>query len=80
MKVTYDSSANAAYIYLKERPEAVEVTTLELSDEVNVDIAADGTVVGIELLDASAQMKAGGEGLMVLVNQVRDRTEMVPLP
>ena len=80
MKLTYDSRANAAYIYIRDDRPGVEVETLELSDEVNVDIASDGSVFGIELLNAKEQLKAGTEGALVLVNQVLDKTEKVPLP
>ena len=80
MKLTYDSRANAAYIYIRDDRPGVEVETLELSDEVNVDIAPDGSVFGIELPDAKEQLKAGTEGALVLVNQVLDKTEKVPLP
>lgn len=80
MKVTYDSSANAAYIYLAEGKPKGELETLELSSDVNVDICADGSVYGIELLDAEHQLKGGAEGALVLVNQVLKRTEKVPLP
>jgi uncharacterized protein YuzE len=80
MKLTYDPKANAAYIYLRERGPGDELETIELSDEVNVDIAPDGRVFGIELLNANAQLKTAGEGVLVLVNQVLDKTEKVPLP
>jgi uncharacterized protein YuzE len=36
----------------------VEVETLRLSDEVNVDLAPDGSVHGIELSNANAQLGA----------------------
>jgi len=32
------------------------VDTIRVSDEMNVDIAPDGTVYGIELLNANAQL------------------------
>lgn len=80
MKVTFDLKENVGYIYLREPQPDVRVETVTLSDEVNVDMAPDGTVYGIELLNANAQLKAGGDEVLVLVNQVLDRTERVPLP
>jgi uncharacterized protein YuzE len=51
-----------------------------LSDEVNVDLAADGTVYGIELLDANAQLGACDDGHFVLVDETAGRRVEVPLP
>lgn len=54
MKLTYDPKHNVAYIRLHEK--TGQVTTLKISDEINVDLAADGTVYGIELLNANEQL------------------------
>jgi uncharacterized protein YuzE len=54
MKLTYDPKYNVAYIHLRDKP--VEVETIHLSDELKVDIAPDGTVYGIELLNANEQL------------------------
>ena len=56
MKITYDSKYNIAYLSLKDKGEK-NVTTILLSDEVNVDIAPDGGIYGIELLNAKKQLK-----------------------
>jgi uncharacterized protein YuzE len=56
-----------------------QVQTLHLSDEINVDIAPDGTVYGIELLNANQQLRSEDQGNLVIVNQaVGDRRE-IPL-
>ena len=52
MKMTYDREADALYIRLREATEQVEVT--QLSKDVACDIDAEGRVVGIEILNASA--------------------------
>jgi uncharacterized protein YuzE len=52
--LSYDPSHNIAYIRLRE--ESAEVETLRISDELNIDLAPDGTVYGIELLNANAQL------------------------
>jgi uncharacterized protein YuzE len=52
MKITYDSRYNIAYIHFKEAVELVQ--TIEVSGEMNIDIAPDGTIYGIELLNANA--------------------------
>ena len=48
MKITYDPRYDIAYIRLQVR--TAEVETIKVSDELNIDIAPDGTVYGIELL------------------------------
>lgn len=54
MKLTYDPKRNVAYLRFHEK--AVEVNKLKVSDEMNIDIAPDGTVYGIELLNANQQL------------------------
>lgn len=54
MRPTYDPRYNVAYIRLHEK--AAQVTTIKIGDEMNVDIAADGTVYGIELPNANEQL------------------------
>ena len=77
MKLTYDPRYNVAYLRLQEKTEQVE--TIHVSDELNVDIAPDGTVYGIELLNANEQLRAGDAGLLVVVNEaLRERRE-IPL-
>ena len=54
MKLTYDPKHNVAYIRLHEK--VGQVTIIKISDEINVDLASDGTVYGIELLNANEQL------------------------
>ena len=56
MKLSYDPRYNIAYIRLREK--TAEVETIRVSDELNVDLAPDGTVYGIELLNANEQLRA----------------------
>ncbi|MEW6217376.1 MAG: DUF2283 domain-containing protein [Candidatus Bipolaricaulota bacterium] len=51
MRITYDSRQNVAYIRLREK--RAEAGTLRISDELNIDLAPDGTVYGIELLNVN---------------------------
>ena len=67
MKLTYDPRQNVAYLRLQEK--TGEIETIRVSDELNVDIAPDGTVYGIELLNANEQLGAADDGLFVIVNQ-----------
>jgi uncharacterized protein YuzE len=77
MKLTYDRARNIAYIRL--RPKNAEVETIRVSDELNVDIAPDGSVYGIELLNANEQLRAGDDGRLVLV-EPDGRERFIPLP
>ena len=51
MKISYDPEVDAAYIRFKEGK--FQVTTQRLTEDVAVNYAADGSVVGIEVLEAS---------------------------
>lgn len=66
MKVTYDPRYNIAYLRFREKQEEVE--TLKLSDEILIDLAPDGTLYGIELLNANEQLKAADAGRLVVVD------------
>ena len=77
MKLTYDPRRNIAYIRLHEK--TAEVETVCVSEELNVDVAPDGTVYGIELLNANEQLRASDNGALVIINEaVGDRRE-IPL-
>lgn len=62
IELTYDPRSNVACLRLQER--SLEVETIRVSDELNVDIAPDGTVYGIELLNANDQLHAGDDGAL----------------
>jgi uncharacterized protein YuzE len=59
MELTYDSELDVAYIRFKTKWGRVK--TVMMSDELNVDLAADGSVYGIELLNAKAQLGLNGK-------------------
>lgn len=77
MKLTYDPKHNIAYMRLHEKTAQVE--TIRVSDELNVDIAPDGTVYGIELLNATAQLEAEDNGSLVIINEAIGRRQELPL-
>ena len=77
MKLTYDRDRNIAYLRL--RPKGAEVETIRVSDELNIDIAPDGSVYGIELLNANEQLRAADGGQLVLVDETDGREAAVPL-
>ena len=77
MKLTYDPRYNIAYIRLHKKKAKVE--TIRVSDELNVDIAPDGTVYGIELLNANEQLHAEDKGNFVVVNEARGERREIRL-
>jgi uncharacterized protein YuzE len=68
MRLTYDPRHNIAYIRFRERAETEDVETIVVSDEVNIDIGADGRLFGIELLNANVQLQAADSGRLVVVD------------
>ena len=78
MQLSYDPHRNIAYLRLRE-PAGTQVETIRLSDEVNVDLAPDGAVYGIELLNANAQLRACDGGRFVVIDEVAGRRIEVPL-
>jgi uncharacterized protein YuzE len=78
MQLTYDPKFNVAYIRLREKQ--AEVDTIHISDEMNIDLAPDGTVYGIELLNANEQLRTADMGKLLITNaETGDQTE-VQLP
>jgi uncharacterized protein YuzE len=77
MKLVYDPRHNIAYLRLHEKRGQVE--TLRLSDEMNVDIAPDGTIYGIELLNANQQLRSEDQGNLVVVNEAVGDIREIPL-
>lgn len=77
MKLTYHPKYNVAYIALRDKPDQVD--TIHLSDDVNVDLASDGTIYGIELLNANAQLAGDHGPELVVVNQASGESQSFPL-
>ena len=77
MKLIYDPGHNIAYLRLHEKKGQVD--TIRVSDEMNVDIAPDGTVYGIELLNANAQLEAEKDGNLIVVNESLGQRQKRPL-
>jgi len=77
MRLSYDPRRNVAYIRL--RPAGAEVETLRISDEINIDLAPDGTVAGIELLNANEQLRASDGGRLVVTDEADGREITVAL-
>ncbi len=74
MELSYDPKYNIAY--LRFRPKAKGVESIKISDEVVVDIAPDGAVYGIELLNANEQLKREGNVLSVINEATGEKMEV----
>jgi len=67
MKLTYDPRYNIAYIRFRRKARGVE--TIRVGDSLNIDMAPDGTIYGIELLNANEQLLAQDRGALIVVNE-----------
>lgn len=78
MNLTYDPKHNVAYIRLKDKDAQVE--TIKVSEGVNIDIAPDGSIFGIELLNANEQLPDWAGGRLVIENEGTGKRAEVALP
>lgn len=67
MKFTYDPRYNVGYIRFQNKKCGTE--SIKLSEELVVDLAPDGTVYGIELLNANDQMQRDDTGEFAVINE-----------
>lgn len=77
MKLTYDARYNVAYISFRKKRKNVE--TIRISDELNIDLAPDGTIYGIELLNANDQLRMQNKGRLLVVNEASGDTQEIAL-
>ena len=77
MRFTYDPRYNIAYIRFREKTSEVE--TILITDELVVDMAPDGTVYGIELLNANKQLQCEDTGSILLINEATGARAELPL-
>ena len=66
MKITFDARYNIAYLQLREKKEQVD--SIKVSEELVIDMAKDGTIYGIEMLNAREQLQETNSLHMLLVN------------
>jgi uncharacterized protein YuzE len=77
MRFTYDPRYNIAYIRFHEK--STDVETIRISDELNVDMAPDGTIYGIELLNANEQLQREDTGKLLVINEATGEQKELPL-
>ena len=77
MRLTYDPRYNIAYIRFQEK--RTDVETVRISDELVVDMAPDGTIYGIELLNANEQLQRDATGRLLIINEATGERAEFPL-
>lgn len=77
MDIKYDPSHNIAYIRFREK--TGKVSTIKVTDELNIDLSPDGKIYGIELLNANKQLKSRG-GSLTMINRNKSRKYKIPSP
>ncbi len=68
MKISYDPMVDALNIRFIDEP--VQVLTHRLSEEVTINYAPDGRIVGIEILDTSEYVFSQQTGRKVIVQNL----------
>ncbi len=77
MTLTYDPRYNVAYIRFQEKRNMVEA--IRISDELVIDMAPEGTIYGIELLNANEQLRREDGGELVVFNEATGERAEIPL-
>jgi uncharacterized protein YuzE len=77
VKCVYDSWYNVGYIRFCEK--RAEVESLRISDKLVVDVAPDGTVYEIGLLNAAEQLQRQDLGELIVINEATGEHTKLPL-
>ena len=77
MELSYDPRYNIGYIKLREK--TMEVETIHISDELNIDISPDGKIYGIELLNANEQLQFTKGGKFIFTDESTGKTIQIPV-
>lgn len=67
MVFSYDPRYNIAYIRFQSK--GSDVATIKISDELAIDVAPDGKIYGIELLNANDQLQSEDMGKFSIINE-----------
>jgi uncharacterized protein YuzE len=78
MRISVNRKLNVAYVHLQDRPNTVE--SKQLSDDLVLDVGPDGTVYGIELLNAREQLRSADLAELEVENEDSGETTRISLP
>ena len=76
MRFSYDPRYSIAYIRFQEK--RTEVESIRISDELVIDMAPDGRIYGIELLNANEQLRREDSGRLLVVNEATGQHTELP--
>jgi len=77
MELSYDPRYNIGYIKLRDK--TMEVETIHISNELNIDISPDGKIYGIELLNANEQLQFTKGGKFTFIDESTGKTIQLPV-
>lgn len=77
MKLTYDPRYNIAYLQLQDK--IAQIKTIQVGEDLNIDLAPDGTVYGIEFLNAKEQLFTRDQGKFILSDEARGKLQEISL-
>lgn len=69
MKIRYDPTVDAAYIYFKEGK--TQVTTVRLTEDIAVDFGPNEEIFGIEILSASRHFGFKPEAPLIKLENIK---------
>ena len=69
MRIRYDPSVDAAYIYFKEGK--AQVTTVRLTEDIAVDVGPNEEIFGIEILAASRHLGIKPDDPLITLENVK---------
>ena len=78
MRLSYDPRYNVAYLQFHEKP--AQVDTVKISEDLLIDLAPNGTIYGIELLNANEQLLNNETARFILTNEATGKVAEVSLP
>jgi uncharacterized protein YuzE len=79
MELSYSPRHGVAYIRFQDRLVDAPVETVQVSEDVNIDLAPDGSVYGVELLNANEQLGRTNGRAVVVTNEETGEVQRLAL-
>ncbi len=79
MNISYDQRYNIAYLRLAEKTN--NVNSIKIGEEIIIDIGKDGTLYGLEFLNANKQLFSDKSGVdFSVLNEATGNQIQIPMP
>jgi uncharacterized protein YuzE len=79
MNISYDQRYNIAYLRLAEKKK--NVNSIKIGEEIIIDIGKDGTLYGLEFLNANKQLFSDKSGVdFSVLNEATGNKIQIPMP